>query len=144
LPDELSFEVPRHEHGPALARGQVRDEFAGRVPQRQLDDLLVIVSELTTNALLYGSGEIRLRVQLEGGLLRGEVSDEGSGFERKVKRRGVDAVGGNGLEMVGALAGRWGIHEGSSHVWFELQPGDEREPVDPRLGAEQRPDELDD
>ncbi len=144
MTDELSLAVPRHDHALGRARAQVRETFAGRVSQRRLEDLLVIVSELTTNALLHGTGQIRLRLLLDGGLVRGEVIDEGHGFEREVGARGIDAVGGNGLHMVGVLAGRWGIHEGSSHVWFELAPGDEREPVDPKLGAERRPDALDD
>jgi hypothetical protein len=142
--DELSFEVPRHECGPSLSRTAVGDRFAGHVSARVLDDLRVIVSELTTNALLYGTGEIHLRVLLDDGLVSGEVIDEGSGFERAVAERGIDAVGGNGLHMVGALTRRWGIHEGTSHVWFELAPGGEPRPVDPRLGAERRPDALDD
>jgi two-component sensor histidine kinase len=144
LTDELSFEVPRNARGPAQSRAAIRDRFADRISARRLDDLLVIVSELTTNALLYGDGTIRMRVLLDGGRVHGEVIDEGSGFERKVDRRGIDAVGGNGLQMVGALARRWGIHEGSSHVWFELAPGADPEPADPELGAEQRPDALDD
>ncbi len=141
--DDLAFDVPRHEHGPAMSRAAVRDAFAGHVSARQLEDLLVIVSELTTNALLYGSGTIGLRVLLDDGLVRGEVVDEGGGFEREVDARGIDAVGGNGLRIVGGLARRWGIHEGSSHVWFELAPGAGDDPVDPRLGPEERPPALD-
>lgn len=144
MADELSFEVPRHERGPALARAAVRDTFVRHISGRELEDLLLIVSELTSNALLYGSGEIRLHVLRDVGLVRGEVVDEGHGFEREVGELGIDAVGGHGLRMVGATAERWGIHEGSSHVWFELAPGDEREPVRPRLGPHGRPDALDD
>lgn len=142
MADELSFDVPRHQSGPGLSRAAVRDRFAGRVSERELEDLRVIVSELTTNALLYGAGEIHLRVLLEEGLVSGEVIDEGSGFERAVAERGIHAVGGNGLHMVGVLAKRWGIHEGTSHVWFELAPDAPDAPVDPRLGPEQRPDTL--
>ena len=144
MTDELSFEVPRNDRGPARSRAAVHEAFAGRVAPRRLEDLLVIVSELTTNALLHGTGAVRLRVQRDGELVRGEVVDEGAGFERKVDTHGIDSIGGNGLHMVGALAGRWGIHEGSSHVWFELAPGDDRESVGPRLGPEQRPDALGD
>jgi len=72
------------------------------------------------------------------------VIDEGSGFERAVAERGIHAIGGNGLHMVGALTERWGIHEGTSHVWFELPPGAPDAPATPRLGSEQRPDVLDD
>jgi anti-sigma regulatory factor (Ser/Thr protein kinase) len=142
--DELSFEMPRHERGPALARSRIREAFAGRLTSRELEDLLVIVSELATNALLYGRGEIGVRVRLDGGIVRGEVIDQGGGFERQVHKRGVDGLGGNGLRMVGTLSRQWGIHDGSSHVWFELAPGEERESADPQLGSEERPDALDD
>jgi anti-sigma regulatory factor (Ser/Thr protein kinase) len=122
----------------------VREAFAGRVTARQLEDLLIIVSELATNALLYGRGEISLRVQLEDGVVRGEVVDEGGGFERAVAQHGIDAVGGKGLHIVGSLAGEWGIHDGSSHVWFELRPTEDSSPAGPQLGVDERPDELDD
>ncbi len=144
MTDELSFEVPRDELGPALSRAAVRDSFRGRISTRELEDLLVIVSELTTNALLYGAGEIHLHALLEDGLVHGEVVDEGHGFERTVKRRGIGEMGGNGLNIVGGLTRRWGIHEGSSHVWFVLAPDAKPEPAAPRLGVEQRPDMLDD
>jgi anti-sigma regulatory factor (Ser/Thr protein kinase) len=140
--DELSFEVPRDERGPGLSRAAVRDSFRGRISTRELEDLQVIVSELTTNALLYGSGEIHLHALLERGLVHGEVVDEGAGFERAVALRGIDAVGGNGLDIVGALARRWGIHEGSSHVWFVLAPDAATVPTAPSLGVRQRPAAL--
>lgn len=104
----------------------------------------MIVSELTTNALLHGAGEIHLHALLEDGLVHGEVVDEGYGFERSVRRRGIGVVGGDGLNIVGALTRRWGIHEGSSHVWFVLAPDAKPEPAAPRLGVERRPDVLDD
>ncbi|MEA2663739.1 MAG: serine/threonine-protein kinase RsbW [Candidatus Eremiobacteraeota bacterium] len=140
---ELSFEVPRDERGPALSRAAVRDSFGGRISARELEDLLVIVSELVTNAVRYGSGEICVRARLEDGVVHGEVVDEGSGFERTVERCGIEALGGNGLPIVAALARRWGIHEGSSHVWFELMPDDAAAPVGPRRGEEHRPAERD-
>jgi len=144
LTDELSFDVPRDERGPGLSRAAVRDSFRGRISTRELEDLLVIVSELTTNALLYGAGEIHLHALLEDGLVHGEVVDEGHGFERAVQRRGLGEMGGNGLNIVGGLTRRWGIHEGSSHVWFVLAPDAKPEPVAARLGVDQRPDTLDD
>jgi hypothetical protein len=144
LADELSFEVPRDVCGPGLSRAAVRDSFQGRISARELEDLQVIVSELTSNALLYGAGRIHLRALLEDGLVHGEVIDEGGGFERAVAEHGLEAVGGNGLNIVGALTRRWGIHEGSSHVWFVLAPHADPEPVAPRLGVAARPDALDD
>ena len=32
------------------------------------------------------------------------------------------ADGGWGLHLVDQVAQRWGVHEGSTHVWFELGP----------------------
>jgi len=29
-------------------------------------------------------------------------------------------VGGWGLHLVESLSDRWGVHDGSTHVWFEL------------------------
>ena len=43
-----------------------------------------------------------------------QVVDQGHGFERILRER--DRIGGRGLNIVDALARRWGIHDGSSHV----------------------------
>ena len=72
--------------------------------------------------MLHGAGEIRVRVSVESGRVYGEVIDGGGGFVSDVDRRGFDEVGKKGRVIVGALSARWGIHEGSSHVWFELAP----------------------
>lgn len=140
---ELSVDVPRGQDGPVLARRLAQARFARDLPAQQLDDLLVVVSELTTNAVLHGAGRIRLRVRVEDGRVYGEVVDDGSGFVNDVRGRGIDEVGKRGLVIVAALAEHWGIHEGSSHVWFELTPGDGREVVDPGLGTHERPPQLD-
>jgi hypothetical protein len=50
-----------------------------------------------------------------------EVIDEGSGFERRLRRTDFKHVGGWGLDIVQELANRWGMREGATHVWFELE-----------------------
>lgn len=46
--------------------------------------------------------------------------------------------------IVESLASRWGVHEGTTHVWFELGAGRAApEPTEPELGESQRPDALD-
>ncbi|HEV7883439.1 MAG TPA: ATP-binding protein [Solirubrobacteraceae bacterium] len=132
----LSVRVPRGLDAPAFARHVAQTWCAGgELPAQQLDDLLVIVSELTTNATLHGAGQIELRVSVDNGCVFGAVIDQGSGFAGGVRDHGIDEVGKKGLLIVAALADRWGIHEGSSHVWFELASRDEGEPVDRELGA---------
>jgi anti-sigma regulatory factor (Ser/Thr protein kinase) len=98
---------------------------------------------LVTNAFRHGHGTVRLRLNLESDGLTGEVVDEGTGFEREVRAAGADVVGGRGLLIVSALVREWGIHEGSSHVWFEVGRGPTPETTtEPQLGEAARPDEL--
>jgi hypothetical protein len=86
-----------------------------------------------TNAFVHGRGAICLSALLDEDRLMIEVTDEGEGLERVVRECGLDAVGGNGLNIVDMLASRWGIHAGSSHVWFALErPG-------PRFGTDAKP-----
>ena len=140
---ELSVDVPRTSSGPAVARSVLAARFGGGLSPQQLADVSMVVSELTTNALLYGIGQIRLRVAVEDDRVYGEVFDEGTGFATELAERDLGEVGGQGLLIVAALADRWGVHEGSSHIWFEIGRGGDREPVEPEVGPEERPPELD-
>jgi anti-sigma regulatory factor (Ser/Thr protein kinase) len=141
---ELSLDVPRSRRGPEIARHVVRERFRNELTPQQLDNLLLIVSELTSNALIHGRGEIRLRISLDAGRVRGEVIDQGSGLEVEMRRRGAEEVGGRGLDLVASLADQWGVHEGTSHVWFEVGPDSgASEAAEPDLGVDARPDELD-
>src|SRR3954451_2903038 len=93
----------------------VRERFRDELRPGQLEKLLLIVSELTTNALIHGRGEIRRRVTVDGRRARGEVVDGGTGLEREMRSRGVEELGGRGLDLVASLADQWGVHEGTSH-----------------------------
>ncbi len=123
LVDEVELEVklPRAETAPAVARHTLRRSYAERVDPDLLGDAELLVSELASNALRHGRGEITLRARLDDDRLRVEVIDEGSGFERALRHHDFDVVGGWGLEIVEDVASRWGVHEGTTHVWFELE-----------------------
>ena len=83
---------------------------------------MLLVSELVTNSVKYGgAGDLRLQVELDSPKrLRVEVVDQGVGFEPKARDRPLTTAGGWGLHLVEELADRWGVHEGSTHVWFEI------------------------
>jgi signal transduction histidine kinase len=124
---------------PRLARTLVRERYAGTLTRDELGDLELLITELVSNAVRHGEGEIQLRVAVDAQAVRAEVIDDGPGFEVDVHERGVRALGGRGLWFVASLAQRWGVYQGSSHVWFELTRGEgRRRPVRPELGAANR------
>jgi hypothetical protein len=122
----------------------MRDCFGDALGPTRTQRLDLVVSELVTNAVLHGQGEVQLRLVVDGERIYGEVIDQGGGFEREVRQRGPEELGGRGLMIVEALSARWGIHEGTTHVWFELAPVDAPAcATDPELSEHQRPAGLD-
>ena len=109
---------------PALARDAIRT-LEGQVPADLVGDATLLVSELVTNGVKYGGeGRIRLEIEAAPKRLRAEIVDQGSGFEpatREDRRLEPSDEGGWGLHLVGTLADDWGVHEGSTHVWFEIR-----------------------
>jgi anti-sigma regulatory factor (Ser/Thr protein kinase) len=118
---ELEVKLPRAETAPAVARQTLRRSYRDRLDPDLLGDAELLVSELASNALRHGRGQITLRARLDDDRLLVEVIDEGSGFERALRHRDFGDVGGWGLEIVEDVASRWGVHEGTTHVWFELE-----------------------
>ncbi|MFC9328684.1 ATP-binding protein [Kitasatospora sp. NPDC057015] len=85
-------------------------------------DVLLIVSELVTNAAVYAEGPIELRLVRSAVGLRVEVAD--CNPEPPVMRRGGDRAlpGGHGLRVVDLLSWSWGsradVH--GKTVWSEI------------------------
>jgi anti-sigma regulatory factor (Ser/Thr protein kinase) len=144
MPTEISLPLPRQAAAAKVARRAIRDRLAHRLGAERTHDLSLLVTELVTNAVVHGQGSITLKIRVDDGNVYGEVIDEGGGFEHELRERGADEVGGRGLAIVDALSSRWGIHEGTTHVWFELAgPEAQTEQTEPQLGDAQRPNELD-
>ena len=120
---DLEVELPRSLTGPCAARRAISSWCEGNADPDVIEDAELLVSELATNAVLHGAGAVVLRARIEHDRLRVELVDQGSGFARQVRRDGRPQVGGWGLEFVEKLSDRWGVHDGSTHVWFELALG---------------------
>jgi len=102
------------------------DGLAGKLPDRRMRDLRLLVSELVTNAVRHAGlapgDRIRLRIDVRTRALRVEVHDPGRGFEPRPPRPDPARASGWGLFLVDELADRWGL-EGAApgtSIWFEL------------------------
>jgi anti-sigma regulatory factor (Ser/Thr protein kinase) len=123
----LELELPGDNGAPALARRAVEERVDHGYDDEQAGTLLLLVTELVTNAVLHAGAPgspVLLRVTVAPQHLRVEVHDRGPGFEmHKPKPRG--SSGGYGLFLVERMSDRWGVNrEGDTYVWFELdRPG---------------------
>jgi anti-sigma regulatory factor (Ser/Thr protein kinase) len=111
----------------AAAARRALDGFSGRVPERRLRDVRLLVSELVTNAVrhagLSAGDRIRLIVRMQQAVLRVEVDDPGRGFELRPPQPDPARASGWGLYLVEELSDRWGMDRGGrggTRVWFEL------------------------
>jgi anti-sigma regulatory factor (Ser/Thr protein kinase) len=102
-PDPVQLSTPFAElldPAPVLARQAVRDAGPGRVSPDQVDDLIVAVSEVVTNAMVHGRGPVRMRVWNGGDRIVVTVTDAGPGPKDPfagLLPAGDTATGGRGL-----------------------------------------------
>jgi anti-sigma regulatory factor (Ser/Thr protein kinase) len=84
---------------------------------------VLLVSELVTNSVRYSratNGAIELVASITADVVRVEVRDDGEGFDQP-PLADDDAESGRGLQLVEALADRWGRPAGPrASVWFEI------------------------
>lgn len=113
-------------HAAARARRVVEAELLDRLPRRMVEDVALLVTELIANGVHHGGagGDSSLRLLLEGRRpgLHVEVAnphlDGGAPARRSAD---LEGGGGIGLNLVEALASRWGvIRDPRTTVWFDL------------------------
>ncbi|AVH61172.1 MULTISPECIES: SpoIIE family protein phosphatase [Streptomyces] len=112
--------LPREPRSVGRAREYARTQLVSWGLEPLVDTAELLVSELVTNALRYGEGEIRLRLLLDRTLVC-EVWDAGLVQPRRRRARDTDE-GGRGLQLVGLLSAAWGSRRTprGKTVWFEL------------------------
>ncbi|MER5470141.1 SpoIIE family protein phosphatase [Streptomyces sp. NPDC002685] len=112
--------LPREPRSVGRAREYARNQLVAWDLEPLVDTTELLVSELVTNALRYGEGEIRLRLLLDRTLVC-EVWDAGLVQPRRRRARDTDE-GGRGLQLVGLLSAGWGSRRTprGKTVWFEL------------------------
>jgi len=119
-----AWEFPPDLRAPGQARALTRTELAAwrLTDPSDVDDIVLMVDELVANAVVHGKGTIRLRLLLDGLLLRGEITDD-SPLEPPLAPAGerpFDAEDGRGLFLVAMLAAESGCTgDGAGKtVWF--------------------------
>ncbi|MBU6531278.1 SpoIIE family protein phosphatase [Streptomyces sp. NPDC057245] len=87
-----------------------------------IDGVLLIVSELVTNALVHTDGQVRLDLALIGARLRAAVADASPRTPVKPTSIGWEATGGRGILLVEAMSATWGTLpvSGGKQVWSEI------------------------
>ncbi|MDQ4054734.1 MAG: PAS domain S-box protein [Actinomycetota bacterium] len=133
IPRSGSASRPLQAHPSSVhaARRIVREALTLARRDDLVDAAQLLVSEMVTNALVHAGTPIDLRVSIEGGGLRVEVTD-GSTQPPVPRSYGPMAGTGRGLRLLEQLVDRWGTlaHEDGKTVWFELSSGERLEHVE--------------
>jgi anti-sigma regulatory factor (Ser/Thr protein kinase) len=117
---QVTLALERDADAPARARTMVRG-LKPLLGAERTEDATLLVSELVTNAVKYGSGPVELHVQTGDDLRsRFTISDAGGGDTPGLREAGAPLDGGNGLHLVDRIADEWVVKHGSMHVWFDL------------------------
>ena len=82
----------------------------------------LLVTELTTNAVMHAHSPIRLTVEPLSDRVRIEVRDDDPRPLDAPNRPDPDATSGRGLWLVSALACAWGVNRNDrgKTIWFEV------------------------
>jgi len=119
--------VPHHARGAGLARTRLLAGLrAAGVEAELASDAVMVVSELVGNAARHARALRDKLVEVSWTVLPGRVevavTDGGSVQAPTLRSADWDALDGRGLQIVAALASRWGVEteDGRRRVWAEL------------------------
>lgn len=126
--ERSDLELEREPVAPSKARAEVRDLLGQSVHERQVATVVLLTSELVTNAVIHprgSDGRLGLRLTKFTSRVRVEVDDPGHGFDPEVPVEPTDH-GGRGLMLVDLASSRWGVGAFPTPrgrrftVWFEV------------------------
>ncbi|HSE69422.1 MAG TPA: SpoIIE family protein phosphatase [Nocardioidaceae bacterium] len=106
-----------------LARSWAEGWLAGSpVPSGQSDAVMLVISELVTNAVRQGDGVVKITLEVAEGTLLVEVFDSGHRLPT-LSDSAVDSTRGRGLQLIATVSDDWGVREelGGKTVWARLR-----------------------
>lgn len=154
VPTSASMAVSHGPAGVGKARRRMRDQLRTTgTPEAVIDDAVLILSELLSNACkhgrplgdaLAGDGSVRVAWRLErDGRLTVEVTDGGGPTRPAPAHPSITARGGRGLNIITALADDWGVRDGARGevtVWAVVDHDDPHGRADEYNGHHRRED----
>jgi anti-sigma regulatory factor (Ser/Thr protein kinase) len=110
--------LPQETRSGGAARRFVSEQLRQWRYRGPYDDVLIVTTELVSNALRHARSAVVLQLSLDRACLRLQVGDDS---EARPVRRAPDADGGYGLNIVNEVCTRWGVEHvaGGKIVWCE-------------------------
>ena len=124
--DSLVFELAARPTAVSVARAALL-AAKSTLPTPVRDDVLLLLTELLTNAVRHAKAAadraVRVEFRRRGEMVRVAVFDEGTGFAADAPHHRRDQSGGWGLFLVDQIADRWAITPTASGTcaWFEIR-----------------------
>jgi anti-sigma regulatory factor (Ser/Thr protein kinase) len=119
-----TFELRGGRNAPRAVRSRFGELLGEHLDEDDLLDVIVLSSELITNAVRHGRADERAKIVVHVAVapyvLRVEVCDAGPGFEAPAVPRSRPEGGGNGLVLLARMSSSWGVDcDAGTCVWFE-------------------------
>jgi anti-sigma regulatory factor (Ser/Thr protein kinase) len=123
----ITLEISGGPVAAVTARELVTELVGETTPAEKMHDLLLLTTELVTNAVRHAEVDegttLKLEVAATRQARRVAVIDPGGATQPRLQEINVEAPGGMGLFLVDQLSTRWGAEPeegGGTRVWFEL------------------------
>ncbi|MGJ5751503.1 anti-sigma regulatory factor (Ser/Thr protein kinase) [Streptomyces puniciscabiei] len=110
LPDPSAVADMRNSTAAFLGRSGLRGSLA--------DSVVLVVSELVTNAIEHGHGEVELEVRVASGTISVSVTDENPA-PAVLTEAGPKDLCGRGIALVEAFSDKWG--SSGKETWCEFR-----------------------
>ena len=110
------------------ARQMVRRTLEGWTDEERIDDIVLCVSELVTNAVVHAESGPRVLVHVRPKVIHVEISDDCEAHP-VVRGASPEDTSGRGMSILSAFSDRWGSLRrsgGGKTVWFEVARGNGR------------------